>query len=82
MACFLKKKIKSIEISWAKGVNKLKRIHVAEWTAKDCSGKELTKTTDEQQDIINLIGCTSCSVLQQLSKSHIWLCCNQYGNAK
>jgi len=34
MACFLEKKINKLEISWEKGVNKLKRIHVVEWSGK------------------------------------------------
>lgn len=62
MACFFEQMIKNLEMSWEKGVNKLKRIHVVEWTARGCPRKGLTKTSSEQQEIFNLLGCPKLSV--------------------
>lgn len=62
MACFFEKKIKNLGVSWEKGVRKLKRIHVVEWTGKGGSKIGLTKTTNEQQEIFDLIGCPKLSI--------------------
>mgnify|MGYP001111560448 CR=1 FL=1 len=62
LACLFEKRIKSLEMSWEKAVHKLRQIHVIEWTIKDRHRKGLTKTTDVQQDIFNLLGCQKLSV--------------------
>lgn len=62
LACFFEKKIKSLDMSWEKGVEKLRRLHVVEWTSKDRHRVGLTKTTSEQQDIFDLLDCPKLTI--------------------
>jgi transposase len=62
LASLLERRIKSLEMSWEKAVHKLSQIHMIEWTVKDRHRKGLTKTTDEQQNIFDLLGCQKLSV--------------------
>ncbi len=62
LACLFEKKIHNLEMTWEKGVEKLRRIHVVEWRTKDRYRVGLTKTTSEQQEIFDLLNCPKLSI--------------------
>lgn len=63
LACLFEKKVQQkLDMSWEKGVEKLKRLHVVEWTTQNRHRLGLTKTTSEQQEIFDLLECPKLTI--------------------
>ncbi len=62
MACLFEKRIGKLQMTWEKGVRKLRRLHVVEWTANSRHRVGLTKADKVQTDIFSLLGCSKPTI--------------------